>query len=233
MSEFEVEPVPGLPEKLPEGESLRWQGAPRWGVLAVRAFHARTVAIYFGILIALRLGYLIMAGAPTKVVLLSGLWLAIMCLLAVGILTLLAWAFARSTIYSITDRRVVMRFGVALSVAINIPFKAIESVGLRRYADGTGDIPMELGQGQTVNFLIMWPNVRPWRFFNAQPMLRGVPDVDKVAEVLTDALRSATAADQADATEAAQAEMSDPRQRGSDGAKGGSTQLGTAPAPGR
>jgi hypothetical protein len=230
VSEFEVEPVPGLPEELPEGESLRWQGAPRWGVLAVRAFHARTVAIYFGILIALRLGYLVMTGAPGKVALLSGLWLAIMCLLAVGILTLLAWAFARSTIYSITNRRVVIRFGVALPMAINIPFKAIESVGLRRYADGTGDIPMVLGEGHSVNFLIMWPNVRPWRFFDAQPMLRGVPDVDKVAEELTDALRSATAADQADG---AQAEQTEPRQRGSDGANGGSTQLGTAPAPGR
>jgi len=230
VSEFEVEPVPGLPEELPDGESLRWQGAPRWGVLAVRAFHARTVAIYFGILIALRLGYLVMTGAPGKVALLSGLWLAIMCLLAVGILTLLAWAFARSTIYSITNRRVVIRFGVALPMAINIPFKAIESVGLRRYADGTGDIPMVLGEGHSVNFLIMWPNVRPWRFFDAQPMLRGVPDVDKVAEVLTDALRSATAADQADA---AQAEQTEPRQRGPDAADGGSTQLGTAPAPGR
>jgi hypothetical protein len=127
----------------------------------------------------------------------------------------------------------VIRFGVALPMAINIPFKAIESVGLRRYADGTGDIPMVLGEGHNVNFLIMWPNVRPWRFLDAQPMLRGVPDVDKVAEVLTDALRSATVADQAGIADATEAEQTEPRQRGSDGANGGSTQLGTAPAPGR
>ena len=37
MSEFDTEPVPGLPEQLPEGERLRWQGAPKWAALAVRA----------------------------------------------------------------------------------------------------------------------------------------------------------------------------------------------------
>jgi hypothetical protein len=227
VSEFDIEPVPGLPEELPEGEQLRWQGAPRWGALAVRAFHARTVAIYFGLLIALRVGYLIAAGAPMKVALLSGVWLMVLCLLAVGILTALAWAFARSTVYSITDRRVVIRFGVALPMAINIPFKAIESVGLRRYADGVGDIPMVLGDGHDVNFLILWPNVRPWRFFDAQPMLRCVPDVDKAAEVLADALRAATATQPAGdaAAEAA-------GRRDEDGDTG-SAQLSTAPAGGR
>ncbi|MGD9298172.1 MAG: photosynthetic complex putative assembly protein PuhB [Thiohalocapsa sp.] len=224
MSEFDLEPVPGLPENLPEGEQLRWQGAPKGGALAVRAFHARTVAIYFGLLIVFRVGYVIVAGEPLKVALLSGLWLLLLCLMAVGILALMAWAFARSTIYSITDRRVVIRFGVALPMAVNIPFKAIQSAGLRRYDGGVGDIPMVLGDGHSVNFLILWPNVRPWRFFDAQPMLRCVPDVDRVADILAEALRQATAAERDGAGEDA-AESRD--------AAGGAPQLGTAPATGR
>ena len=33
-AEHEFEPVPGLPETLPEGESMLWQGKPGWrGVL--------------------------------------------------------------------------------------------------------------------------------------------------------------------------------------------------------
>jgi hypothetical protein len=213
-----------LPENLPEGEQLRWQGAPQWGALAVRAFHARTVAIYFGLLIVFRVGYVIVAGEPLKVALLSGLWLLLLCLMAVGILALMAWAFARSTIYSITDRRVVIRFGVALPMAVNIPFKAIQSAGLRRYDGGVGDIPMVLGDGHSVNFLILWPNVRPWRFFDAQPMLRCVPDVDRVADILAEALRQATAAERDGAGEDA-AESRDNA--------GGAPQLGTAPATGR
>ncbi len=46
---------------------------------------------------------------------------------AILILSLLAYLIARTTIYSITSRRVVMRFGVALPMTVNIPFKAIRS----------------------------------------------------------------------------------------------------------
>ncbi len=224
MSEFDVEPVPGLPENLPEGEQLRWQGAPKWGALAVRAFYVRTVAIYFGLLIVFRIGYVIAAGESAKVALLSGVWLLLLCLMAVGILALMAWAFARSTIYSITDRRLVIRFGVALPMAVNIPFKAIQSVGLRRYEGGVGDLPMVLGDGHSVNFLILWPNVRPWRFLDAQPMLRCVPNIDRVAAILADALREAAAEQDAPADAAGGTPHDNP---------GGSPQLGTASATGR
>ena len=48
--DFAVETVPGLPAALPAGESLLWQGKPQWRSLAIRALHARKVAIYFLIL---------------------------------------------------------------------------------------------------------------------------------------------------------------------------------------
>ncbi|NEX16572.1 MAG: phosphopantetheine adenylyltransferase [Halochromatium sp.] len=199
MSEFAFEPVHGLPENLPPGEALRWQGAPHWRVLARRAFYVRSVAFYFGVLIVLRVVFLLAGGAPAQTVVLSALWLITLGLLATGILTLLAMLYSRSTVYSITDYRVVIRFGVALPMAVNIPFKIVESAGLRTYADGSGDIPLVLTEGQSVNYLIMWPNVRPWRFSKAQPMLRSIPDAAKVAEILAEALRSATAELEADA----------------------------------
>lgn len=198
MSEFDFEPVPGLPEHLPEGEVLRWQGAPHWGALAVRAFHVRKIALYFGLLILLRLGLLVTGGVTLAEALLSALWLGTLAALAIAILALLAWLYSRSTVYSITDRRVVIRFGIALPMAVNIPFKVVESAGLRRYPEGVGDIPLVLGSGQRVNYLIMWPNVRPWRFLDAQPMLRCIPDVDAVAGILSDALREAASAEEAE-----------------------------------
>jgi hypothetical protein len=204
VSEFDFEPVHGLPQNLPDGEVLRWQGAPRWGALAVRAFHVRKVALYFGLLILFRVVYVVTAGEPFSLALLSASWLFSLGTLAIAILTILAWLYSRSTVYSITDRRVVIRFGVALPIAVNIPFKVIESAGLRRYGNGIGDIPLVLGSGQSVNYLIMWPNVRPWRFFDAQPMLRGIADVDAAAEVLASALREAVGAEASQA-EAAQA----------------------------
>jgi hypothetical protein len=195
VSEFDFEPVHGLPENLPAGEELRWQGAPRWGALAIRAFHVRKIALYFAILILFRFVLLLTGGVTRASAVMSALWLVTLAGLAIAILSLLAWLYGRSTVYSITDRRLVIRFGIALPMAVNIPFKVIESAGLRRNADGTGDIPLVLGAGQSVNYLIMWPNVRPWRFLNAQPMLRCIPNVDKVAEILANALRAAAAAE--------------------------------------
>jgi hypothetical protein len=208
VSEFDFEPVHGLPARLPEGEALRWQGAPRWGALAVQAFHVRKVALYFGLLILFRVVYVISAGEPLSVALMSGSWLAMLSAMAMGILATLAWLYSRSTVYSITDRRVVIRFGVAVPIAVNIPFKVIESAGLRRHGNGIGDIPLVLGSGQSVNYLIMWPNVRPWRFFDAQPMFRCIADVDTAADVLASALRDAVGAESSDEEAAQKSETS-------------------------
>mgnify|MGYP003349263071 CR=1 FL=1 len=54
MSEHEIEPIPGLPDYLPPGERLLWQGAPHWRPLAMRAFRLRAVMIYFAVLMAWR-----------------------------------------------------------------------------------------------------------------------------------------------------------------------------------
>ncbi|MGB5831356.1 MAG: photosynthetic complex putative assembly protein PuhB [Thiohalocapsa sp.] len=206
MSEFDFEPVHGLPENLPDGEVLRWQGAPRWGALAVRAFHVRKVALYFSLLILFRVVYVLTSGDGMWLALVSASWLASLAAIAMGILGILAWLYSRSTVYSITDRRIVIRFGVAVPIAVNIPFKVIESAGLRRYGDGIGDIPLVLSNDQSVNYLIMWPNVRPWRFLNAQPMLRCIADVDTVADVLAGALRAAVGSESTDRDQGKQLE---------------------------
>jgi hypothetical protein len=192
VSEFDFEPIRGLPERLPDGETLRWQGAPHWGTLAMRAFHVRTVIIYFGILIAVALLLRLLDGATVAQILAMASWLLVLAFVAVGILTLLAWLYARSTVYSITDQRIVIRFGLALQMAVNIPFKSIESAGMLLHKNGYGDIPLSLVRGQTVSYLVMWPNVRPWHFSPPQPMLRALADVESVAQLLASALHEAT-----------------------------------------
>ena len=46
------EPIPGLPEELPEGERILWRGGPDWKSLAMHVFHVRAVAIYFALILA-------------------------------------------------------------------------------------------------------------------------------------------------------------------------------------
>lgn len=193
MNEYEIEPIPGLPEIPPEGERILWQGAPTWGTLARRAFHVRKIILYFSLIFLWYLADKLWTGEESLMgaTLLAG-WLIFLAHLAVGLLVLLAWANSRATLYTITNRRVVMRFGVAVSMTINLPFSKIASAGLRRYPDGTGDIPLSLTGRQPVSYLVLWPHVRPWHFSQVEPMLRGVPEADRVAEILSAALKAAS-----------------------------------------
>jgi hypothetical protein len=190
-SEYEFEPVRGLPARLPDGETMLWQGEPRTAALARRAFHVPTVAIYFGALVAWRAIAAVADREPLGQAVTGTLLIAAPAAAAIGLLALLAWLIARTTVYTITNRRVVVRFGIALPMTVNFPFSRIESAALRTYADGTGDLPIALVPGERLSYLIMWPHVRPWRIARPEPMLRGVPDAGHAAEILSRALAAA------------------------------------------
>jgi len=173
--EHEIEPIPGLPGALPEGEHIIWQGSPDRARLARTALHTRSVAIYFGALIVF--GLAIQAWTGALLTLAAGL-----CGLA--LLHAFAWASARSTLYTLTNRRVVIRAGVALPTCINVPLSLIESAELRMHDDGTGDIPMKLKRGNELGYAQLWPHARTLYINHAQPMLRSIPDAERVAILL-------------------------------------------------
>ncbi len=204
------EPVPGLPGALPEGEKVLWSGVPDWRVLARRALLARAVALYFAALMVWRAATVANDGAGATLEGLGQGLLAASTLLpllaaAVGILAGIAYLTAKSTIYTITNRRVVLRYGVAMTLCVNVPFSAIGSAALRRLGDGYGDIPLKLSTHDKFSYLMLWPNARPWRFTRPEPMLRAVPDAERVAGVLAAALREHAGQDAAAAAPIAEA----------------------------
>jgi hypothetical protein len=186
--DFDFEPVRGLPGHLPPGETLLWQGSPRWRAIARTVFHIPQIAIYFGVLIAFGVLSALLDGQNAWSAAKPAMWLAPLGLLSIGILTLMAWLTQRTTVYSITSRRVVMRFGIALPITLNLPFSHIGDAALKLHADGSGDIPLELGSKDHLAYLVLWPHARPWRFSKPQPMLRCVPDAAKAAEILASAM---------------------------------------------
>lgn len=188
MSEYEHEPVRGLPGRLPEGEHILWQGTPDWRALARTAFHTRSVGVYFGLLLVWRGAEALLSGAGAAATLMATAPVALAGAAGVGLLALLAWLSARSTVYTITNRRVVLRFGVAIQKAVNVPFTTIETASLKRRADGTGDIALCVGGPQRIAYLQLWPHVRPWRLAQPQPSLRSVPQAGVAAQILAEAL---------------------------------------------
>jgi hypothetical protein len=193
VKEYDFEPVRGLPEQLPPGEEVLWQGAPCWTALARRAFHVRSVAFYFALLVVWRIAVDWSSDSSVASAFMGVLWIIILGAVAVGALAVLGWAMGRVTIYTITNRRVVMRVGVAIQMIMNLPFKQIRSADLKRYTDGTGDIPLLLAETAHPSYIIFWPHIRPWHFSPPQPMLRTIPDAEKVAAILAEALKAYTA----------------------------------------
>lgn len=194
IREHEGEPVPGLPERLPGGETVLWQGAPRWRSLARRAFHVRVVALYFAALAVWSGASLVADGAGAGALALEVLWVALVGSVPIGLLLAASVLAARTTLYTVTDRRLVLRVGIALPMAVNIPLGAVRSAGLRRCADGTGDVLLSLLPSHRVSFIALWPHVRAWRFSEPEPLLRGLPDAEKAAQALATALAASAAA---------------------------------------
>jgi hypothetical protein len=178
----------GLPEPLPRGERVLWEGGPDWRGLALRVFHARKVAIYFAALFAWRIGVQLSDGASVGAALAGSIALALLGALAVGLLCAIAWFTARTARYAVTSERVIMRIGIVLTVTFNLPFRAIASADLRLRHDGSGDIPLTLAGSDRIAYLNLWPHARPWQVKRPQPMLRNLPDAGHVAAILARAL---------------------------------------------
>ena len=182
MSGPHAKPVRGLPGRLPPGEHILWQGSPMWMPLARRLLLVRWIAAYFAGLVAWGL---VSSSAPFGAAITLGLGIV-----ACSLIALFAWGVQRTTIYTITNRRIVIRFGIALSKCVNIPFRTIGSVALSPGPgeSGAGDLSLTLTEPLKLGFLQMWPHVRPTRVKEPVPVLRMVPGASHVGALLTRAL---------------------------------------------
>ncbi|MEM8958977.1 MAG: photosynthetic complex putative assembly protein PuhB [Pseudomonadota bacterium] len=184
--DFAFEPQRGLPGPLPPGEEILWQGAPDPRALLRDAFALRWILIYFAVISVWRI-----AASATEMAIgpaiLTALPFAVLCAGAVALLYGLAWVMARSTVYTITTERVLLRVGAALTVTFNIPFRWIGNANMDLRPDGTGTIALQTTGESKISYLVAWPHVRPWRMGQTEPALRCIPDAEKVAAILRDA----------------------------------------------
>lgn len=188
MTSYDYEPVRGLAGPLPKGERILWQGAPRWTSLARHLCHVRLICLYFGVLMLWQVAATAWEGRPLLEAFQVNAWLALLLAATIAMLSLFAWAVARTTVYTITTARVALRFGIAIPKIVNVPFRYIHGVALSVHPDGTGDIPLALTEGNKIAYLILWPHTRPLRFTSPEPMLRSVTQPSQVAKILGDAL---------------------------------------------
>jgi hypothetical protein len=180
-----------LPADIPQGERVLWFGRPDPTSLWRRAYRADWIGAWFVVMSAWNFTSATLSDGPFT----GAVW-ALRTLgfgaAALAILGFLAWLSARNTLYVVTQRRIVIKTGIALPLFINVPFKQIGSANVRVHADGTGDVPVGLTHGQRIPYLALWPSARPMRFTKSEPTLRCIPEARIVAETLGRALHEAS-----------------------------------------
>ena len=187
--DFAVEPIVGLPELLPKGEVILWQGRPNWLRLTIESLNLWWVIGYFGLLVAWRLVTVIdyLPLGPAVSVSVPFLFVAAF----VGLLLCsIGYIQARSTVYTITNRRVVMRIGAALTMTLNLPFTKIDNAAVAKKRGGFGNIAFETSGNTKFSYFVLWPHARSWYFGKPQPTLKCIPDIEKVSSILGEAAKS-------------------------------------------
>ncbi len=187
--EFEIEPVEGLPESPPEGEEILWQGRPDWWQLTWESLSMPWVLGYFVLLALWRfisvvdqmpLGQAIGATAP----------FALLCAVVVALLCFVGYVQARCAMYTVTNRRVAMRIGAALTMTLKLPYQQFANDMMDLRKNGTGTIAFETMGDTRLSYILCWPHVRPWYINPSQPALRCIPDAQRVADLIADAAQA-------------------------------------------
>ncbi|NBN76678.1 PH domain-containing protein [Microvirga tunisiensis] len=192
--EHEIEPVPGLPGYLPAGEVQLWQGRPSARLFARHVLKNRWIAAYFAVLIAWGVASGLYDGRPVAGILFSVAVLSTLAALVLGLIEIYAFAVERTTLYTITSRRVVIRFGVAFSMSLNLPYAQVNAVALGGLGGRAGHVALALKPGHRLSWLIQWPHVRGFRLAEPEPSLICLPDARQVAGVLALAITQHAAA---------------------------------------
>ena len=155
------------PSRTPASSSVAWYTArSAWVVLAFFRFP----------------GFQINDGASVLAALKGATWLVMLGAAGMLVLGVLGRLYAKTTIYTITNERLVMRFGVALPMMVNIPWKKVDAADMTMHSDHRGSIALTLAPDHKASYWLLWPHAKPWHFSPVQPMLRCIEDPQTVAE---------------------------------------------------
>ena len=184
--DFKFEPVRGLPEALPADEHILWQGSPNALRLAKDAWALNWIIGYFVALAAIRV-IMVSPDMSLTAAMAQGIPFLIAGTLATLIVIGIATVQARSTVYTLTNKRACMRIGAALTMTLNLPYVCIGNAEAAVRKSGLGTLTFELIGETRLSYLMTWPHVRPWHMRRTQPAFRSIPDAARVVQIFTDA----------------------------------------------
>ena len=195
--DFAFEPIPGLPETPPAGEQILWQGAPNPRAFAIEVMRLKPIAIIALLLAGWRLAAGIHDGESAAALTSTLAWTLGSGVAVLALLYTAGHLMAKGTIYTLTSQRLVIRHGVAMPMAINVPFKQIAGAALAAperaplhalLGPATSSIALHMMPGSRASLIALWPHARPFKWIKPEPALRGLTDGPKVAHLVSSAL---------------------------------------------
>ncbi|MEM1081942.1 MAG: photosynthetic complex putative assembly protein PuhB [Pseudomonadota bacterium] len=177
-----------LPEALPEGEHVLMQCSPSsWRAFSRRVFQLYKIALYLLMIVAWVAISAYLEHSSLLPVLQSLAWTLPPALAVLGLIALLGRFYTRTTVYTITNQRIVIETGLSYTTYTNIPYSQVERADLKTFSDHTGEIELRVA-GERMLYSMLWPSVRTFRLRRPVPVLRAIHYPETVASLLGQAL---------------------------------------------
>lgn len=173
--------------RLMPGENILWEGRPDWRALSRGVLCIGWLALYLAAMLIWNAANDRMKGlGPFQTLWAEAPLFVVFCVVLAACAGFAAW-LARTTCYVVTNERCILHYGVAFQATMSLPLRRFAAVSVQEAGDGAAHIMLTLKPGARVQFLKMWPHVRPFRFRRTMPMLVGVPDGVRVAALISQA----------------------------------------------
>ena len=175
--------LPEVREAVPKNEKIQWTGRPEWKSFAYQSFGLKYLIAYF-VISGLYVAASMDQSFVLRIFLTNFIPFVVSGFLAGTILIIIAYIEAAHTYYILTERRVILKSGVALVFVLHAPFSKIASIDRQNLAKGRGNIAFSMGSGKRIPYLSCWPSVKPWTFMSPIPSFRSIKDVAEVELLL-------------------------------------------------
>lgn len=176
-----------LPEEvrrsIPSGEEIHWYGRPDWKSLGYCCYGIKYLIIY--LLLSVLYTFVKMPVEFSLAAFVNHYIPYMLSGTVAGIiLFILAFASAKHTCYVITDKRIVIRTGIALVFLLNLPFKNILSIDRQRLKNTRGNLAFTIQSKKRIPYFSCWPSVRGGSVLNPVPAFRSILDVQEIERLV-------------------------------------------------
>jgi len=170
-------------KSIPEGERLCWVGKPNWISFGFHVFGIKYLLLYF-IISAFYAISQIELGFSFGSFIGEYISFVVSGIIAGLILFLLSYFSAQHTCYVITEKRLVIRTGIALVFFLNVPLKNVISIDKQSLFYGYGNLSFKPQSKKRIPYFSCWPSVRSGSFWEPIPAFRSIEHIEEIGKIV-------------------------------------------------